>query len=290
MTQSPFAAYLGLLSGAVTWGLVWYPFRLLEEAGVGGPAASAAVFAFALVLGLPFARRGLAEIRTAGLSMLGIGLSAGWTNLAYVLGVIHGEVVRVLLLFYLAPLWTVGLARWLLGERLRAAGWGVILLSIAGAATMLWSPQLGFPWPKGAGEWLGLSAGLAFSVSNVLSRRAQSLSVAAKGLAVWSGVTTVAALVTVAGGDGGELAAALTRDLPIVATLGALLAAVTVAMQYGLSRVPANQAIVILLFELVVAAVSSALLVDEPLGPREWLGGAMIVAASLLSGHMEKTR
>ena len=40
-----------------------------------------------------------------------MGLAIGWSNLAYVLGILEGEVMRVLLLFYLAPLWTVPIAR-----------------------------------------------------------------------------------------------------------------------------------------------------------------------------------
>ncbi|MBD3812466.1 MAG: EamA family transporter, partial [Betaproteobacteria bacterium] len=57
--------------------------------------------------------------------------------------------------------------------------------------------------------------------------------------------------------------------------------------QYGLARVPANQAIVIFLFELVVAAVAAYFLSDERMGVQEWVGAVMIVTASLFSGHME---
>ena len=51
---------------------------------------------------------------------------------------IHGQVMQVLLLFYLAPLWTVVFARMLLGERAGAVGALVMLLSLIGAAVMLW--------------------------------------------------------------------------------------------------------------------------------------------------------
>jgi drug/metabolite transporter (DMT)-like permease len=58
----------------------------------------------------------------------------------------------------------------------------------------------------------------------------------------------------------------------------------SLALQYGLSRIPANRAIVILLFELVVAAIASYWLAGEILRPQDWIGGALIVAASLASG------
>lgn len=289
MTKSNAPAILGLLSGATTWGLIWYPLRLLEQAGLAGPSSSFAIFVIALAIGLLFTWRGLREFRVGTGLLLGIGLSAGWANLAYVLGVIHGEVVRVLLLFYLAPLWTVLLSRLLLGERLRPAGYGVIGLSLAGALIMLWHPEKGMPWPKNNAEWFALSAGIAFACSNVLSRKAHTLSVSAKSLSVWGGVVIVALLVMLAQpSDGAKAVAAATDNWSMLLALGLVLCAVTIFMQYGLTHTPANQAIVILLFELVVAAVSAYFLVNEHLGLRDWIGGAMIVAASFLSGHMEQ--
>lgn len=288
MTKSNTGAILGLLSGATTWGLIWYPLRLLEQDGLAGPSSSLAIFVIALAIGLPFTWRGLREFRVGTGLLLGIGLTAGWANLAYVLGVIHGEVVRVLLLFYLAPLWTVLLSRGLLGERLRLAGYGVIGLSLAGALIMLWHPDKGMPWPRNNAEWLALSAGIAFACSNVLSRKAHALSVSAKSLSVWGGVVIVALLVMLAEpSDGNRAVAAALDHWPMLVALGIVLSAVTLFMQYGLTHTPANQAIVILLFELVVAAVSAYFLVNEHLGLRDWIGGAMIVAASFLSGHME---
>ncbi len=288
MTKSKPGAVLGLLAGATTWGLVWYPLRLLEDAGLAGPSSSFAIFVLALLMGLPFTWRSLGEFRVGTGLLLGIGLTAGWANLAYVLGVIHGEVVRVLLLFYLAPLWTVLLSRVALDERLGAPGYGVVGLSLAGALVMLWHPDKGMPLPKNGAEWLGLSAGIAFACSNVLSRKAHALSVAAKSLSVWAGVVAVALLVLlVEPPDGSASLEVALQQWPLLVGLGLLLCAVTVVMQYGLTHTPANQAIVILLFELVVAAVAAYFLVDEKLALRDWIGGAMIVAASFLSGHME---
>jgi drug/metabolite transporter (DMT)-like permease len=59
-------------------------------------------------------------------------------------------------------------------------------------------------------------------------------------------------------------------------------------VQYGLSNISANRAIVIFMFELVVGAVSAYWLADEAVTLREALGGVMIIAASLLSGRLEQ--
>jgi drug/metabolite transporter (DMT)-like permease len=105
-----------------------------------------------------------------------MGLAIGWSNLAYVLAILQGEVMRVLFLFYLAPLWTVPLAHFILGERLDRAGFGVMGLAFCGAMVMLWKPDLGVPWPTSRAELLGMAAGFLFALGNVLVRKLHGLS------------------------------------------------------------------------------------------------------------------
>src|SRR5574340_66772 len=108
-------AVAALLAGAVVWGLVWYPYRLLQSAGLSGVLASGLTYLVALLLGLIALRGAWRRCRPSWL-LMPIGLAAGGCNLGYVLATLHGEVMRVLLLFYLSPLWTVLLAHMLLGE------------------------------------------------------------------------------------------------------------------------------------------------------------------------------
>jgi hypothetical protein len=121
-------------------------------------------------------------------------LSTGWTNLSYVLAVIHGEVMRVMLLFYLAPLWTVVFARLILGERAGGAGLAVIGLSLAGAMIMLYRGD-GLPLPASNAEWLGLSSGIGFALSNVITRKTREIPIETRSLWVFIGVTGIAAVV-----------------------------------------------------------------------------------------------
>lgn len=283
----PIAALLG---GATIWGLLWYPYRLLEQADIGGSIATAVTYLIALLLGLAAFRNSLQGTLIFGGKvhlLLGIGLFAGWTNLAYVLGVIHGEVVRVLLLFYLAPLWTIAFARLLLDEKLSLHGYLVIALSLSGAIVMLWQPQTGFLLPLSYGDWMGLSAGVMFALSNVLSRKNQFHSVQLKSLAVWAGVTLVALAHTFFG-EAAMPSRISTESGLLLLGLGLVVFGLSVMVQYGLNHVPANRAIVIMLFELVVAAVAAYFLTDEALTMREWVGGGMIISASLFSAKMNR--
>jgi drug/metabolite transporter (DMT)-like permease len=280
-------AISSLIYAATLWGLVWYPYRLLEQAGVGGIASSFFSYATPLLLLGWLHVRSLRAARGHWLWLSALGLAAGWTNLAYVLGVLQGEVVRVLLLFYLSPLWTVLFSRFLLHEKLNRAGWAVMALAAGGALAMLWRPGE-WPLPHNHAEWLGLSAGVMFAASNVISRHLEGVAEVAKSVAVWLGV----AVLTVIGlalrpGELDFMAGAASGTWLLLIGVGLAIGSMTYAVQYGLARVPANQAIVIFLFELVVAAVAAYYLSNERMGVQEWIGAAMIITASLFSGHME---
>ena len=278
-------AVASLLAGAFIWGLIWYPYRILRDAGIGGVAASTATYAVALLLGLLIFRRSLRHVRPSW-TLLWLALSSAGCNLGYVLATLNGEVMRVLLLFYLAPLWTVLLARLLLGERLKLAGACVIALSLAGAATILWQPAVGWPLPQDAADWFGLCAGFSFALFNVLSRYAKGVSIENKSVISFAGVVAVGAALILAGGA--PLPSANSAPVwLLLALIGLVLLFVNLVVQYGLARVAANRAIVIMLSEVGFAALSSWLLADELLGLREWTGGAMIIAASVLSAKME---
>src|SRR3990172_5579453 len=109
---------LSLLLGATLWGVIWYPLRLLEQHGMAGLWTSLIMYLAALVISLPVLWRCRAELSLHPWLLLMLALSAGWCNVSFVLAVIEGNVVRVLLLFYLSPLWAALLGWLLLGERL----------------------------------------------------------------------------------------------------------------------------------------------------------------------------
>ena len=283
----------GVLSGALVWGLIWYPYRVLQDAGVSCALATLITYLLAMLCGAFMLPRVWRELRLhgnkggAGWWAVALLLSAGWTNFGYVLAVLHGEVMRVLLLFYLAPLWTILFSYWLLDERLNRYGYFVIALSLSGAFIMLWKPQLGLPLPGNFAEWVGLSAGMGFALSNVVSRRAAHLSLWTKSYSVWLGtVMLTAPLLWWQGGLSDQLLAIDAQGLLVLALLGMVICGTSFAVQYALAHLPANRAIILFLFELVIAAVSSYLLAGEAMQLRDWIGALLIVSASLLSGRL----
>ena len=277
----------GVLSGTLVWGLIWYPFRMLQAAGVSGAMATFITYLLAMLCGAFILPRLWRERSSYGWWALLLVLSAGWANLGYVLGMLHGEVMRVLLLFYLAPVWTILFSYWLLDERLNRYGYFVIALSLGGAFVMLWEPSLGWPLPQNTSEWLGLSAGVGFALSNVTSRRASHLSVQAKSFSLWLGtvVLTLPFLIW-QGGAIEQLSLISTQSWLMLALIGTVLCSTSFAVQYGVTHLAANRAVVLFLFELVVAAFFSYLLAGEVMKLRDWIGAVLIVSAAFLSGKL----
>ncbi len=277
----------GVLSGALVWGLIWYPYRVLQDTGMSGAMATFITYLLAMVCGAFMLPRVWRERSTFGGWALLLVLSAGWANLGYVLGMLHGEVMRVLLLFYLAPVWTILFSFWLLGERLNRYGYSVVALSLTGAFVMLWEPSLGLPLPQNLSEWLGLSAGMGFALSNVTSRRAAHLSVEAKSFSLWLGTAALTLpLLLWQGGIVVQVSNVPPQFWVMLLLMGLVLCATSFAVQFGVTHLSANRAVVLFLFELVVAALTSYLLAGEIMELRDWLGATLIVSATLLSGRM----
>lgn len=276
-----------LLLAATLWGVIWYPLRQLEAAGLSGLWSTLISYSAALLVGLLPALSRLGELRSQPVALLVLTAAAGWCNVAFVLAVLEGTVVRVLLLFYLSPIWAVLLARLILGERLSAQARGVFALAVLGALVMLWDPRIGLPWPGAPGDWMAVSAGFTFALANVMTRRLQQVSVQMKTVASWTGVLIIA--VTMLWFETGLQPPAV--GLSTWAGAAALgwfgIVIMTLAVQYGVTHMPVHRSAVILLFELIAGAVSSGLLTDEVVRPLEWLGGLLIVVAAYWAARVQ---
>jgi len=277
---------LSLLLSATLWGLVWYPLRLLEGQGLQGLWLTLASYAAALVVGLVWLWRGRHDWRAQPLVLLLMTLAVGWCNVAFVLAILDGTVMRVLLLFYLSPLWALVLGWVFLEEHPGSSGLVVFVLAIAGAVTMLWDAEMGMPWPRDEADWLAASSGFAFAFSNVMVRKMHSVSMQTKSSASWLGVVLVAACwILLVDAAVPQVALSTWTGAALLGWFGFVV--MTLAVIYGVSHMPVHRSAVILLFELVVGAVSSLLLTDERLLLQEWLGGGLILIAAYFAALKE---
>ncbi len=275
----------GLLIAATSWGVIWYPYRFMETAGLPVPIAAFFSYLVAVLFAVIVLRHTWREFSRYPVSLFLIGLTAGITNVAYLVAIMEAEVVRVVLLFYLAPLWTVPLARILIGERINGRGVATIAVAMTGAVVMLWRPELGMPLPRNTHEWLGMLGGFFFALCNVLVRRENRATPEAKSVAGSIGVAVVALPVAflLVAQPVASWAPVLAQFWWLLIIVGVVLIASSVGMQHGLSQLSANRAAVILLFELIVAAVAAHTLAGEVSRIQEWVGGCVLAAAGLVA-------
>jgi drug/metabolite transporter (DMT)-like permease len=281
---------LALTLNAFTWGVSWWPFRELQARGLHPLWATVLIYALALGAITLWRREAWGQLLRAPVLWVLV-LASGTTNAAFNWGVTVGDVVRVVLLFYLMPLWAVLLARMLLHEPFTRAALLRVAMALAGAVVVLWPPeglQGGLPLPRTLPEWLGVLGGFTFALNNVMLRREAQQPEAARALAMFGGGCLVALGLATALSAQGQIqplpAPALGWMLGALAMGGAFLMG-NLALQYGASRLPANVTAVVMITEVLFASVSAVLLGAGQLTPQLLLGGLLIVSASLLAAR-----
>jgi len=143
---------------------------------------------------------------------------------------------------------------------------------------------LGMPWPRDGADWLAASSGLAFSFANVMVRKMHGVSMQSKAAANWVGVTLVAGVWIVLSGETvPQVSLPVWFSAALLGWFGFMLMTVTVI--YGVTHMPVYRSAVILLFELVIGAVSASLLTDEHVLMQEWVGGILIMSAAYMAAR-----
>lgn len=271
-----------LVLAAALWGLAWLPLRALHDIGMAGWPLAFIAFGTAGGCLLPLLLRQRAQWRADRRWLLLIALLGGWANLAFTTAMIHGEVVRVMALFYLLPAWGAIGGRLFLGEQIDAARIACVIAALSGAALILGAEALltlRVHWT----DLLAISCGLAFTGNNLVFRARQGAPVASKSAAMLLGTAALAALAL--------LALSPTTTPPSAAAMAgaagyglwALLA--TTGMQFGVTHMAAARASILIIFELIVAVLSAVLLGEDELSAREAAGVALVLLAAIIEAR-----
>ena len=277
-------AVAALVVNALVWGVSWWPFRQLQGYGLHPLWSTALLYVLIFVLMLvlrPSSWRGIA----AHPVLWWLVLAAGLTNVGFNWAVTVGDVVRVVLLFYLMPAWSVLVAWLLLGERPTGASLLRLGLAMAGVLIVLKTPEAAWPVPEKLPDWLALMGGLGFAVTNVLLRKTADTPADARMLAMFGGGAALASAAAVLGMSQQIVPAPALAAAGVPMLIGLCIAFLisNLALQYGAARLAASTTALVMLTEILFASSSAALLNAAEFSPRLWLGGSLIVLAALLS-------
>lgn len=278
-------AALALVFNAFVWGVSWFPFRQIEAHGLHPVWTTFLVYVVIAVV-IALLRRSMWRMFALHPALVLLGLAAGFTNVGFNWAVTQGDVVRVVLLFYLMPLWSVLLAWAFLGERPTPSALARVALALVGVAVVLKTPEVEWPVPRSLPDWLGVAAGFCFAVTNILLRSLRHAPGESRALAMFGGCALVAGATAIAGTALGAMPAPPWTESGWwgwAVVLGTGFVFANICLQYGAARLAGNVTAVIMLSEVLFASVSSVALGAATMGARIWIGGALIVLAAAWS-------
>jgi drug/metabolite transporter (DMT)-like permease len=310
MTTRPALAVLALALNALVWGLSWWPLRQLNAEGMHPLWATAAVFALATLVLIFISPQGWRHFKQHP-QLWWLMAASGLTNIGFNWAVTTGDVVRVVLLFYLMPTWSLLLAWWMLGERPTRGALMRLSLALVGVLLVLKTPESSWPLPQDLSDVLALLAGFSFALTNIWLLRLQYTPESSRMLAMFGGgalmACVCAGLATLTGVIPAVFAAplngldvstiatwlidasvmqAFTTWAPYVLGLSAAFLVSNFTLQYGAARLSAHTTAMVMMSEVVFASVSSVALGASALTWRVGLGGGMIVLAALLASQV----
>lgn len=290
-------ASLVVVGTGALWGVYWLPVRRLSEAGLPGAWGTLAIVAAAALLLAPSALRRRRQLVAADPLTLAAVALGGAAFVLYSVGFVYGRVAIVILLFYLTPVWSALLARFVMGWPVPALRVLAVAVGLSGLAVMLGADGT-LPLPRGIGEWLALASGLLWAGTTTAIRARAPLDPSAAAFVFALGGCAAAALLTLLlvsspqAPDAPQLLPLLVWAVPA----GALWWGVSmIGLMWAVARLEPARAGILLMSEVLVGAASAAWLAGEWLSTAEFIGGALVLCAAVLevwpvSRHRRRAR
>ncbi len=269
-----------LLISSVGWGLTWLPLKHLASQGMEGIYLVFIAFGCAAVLLLPFTLRQWSKWKQHFHILLLITFLGGFANITFQTALFHGDVIRVMILFYLLPAWSVIGGKVFLGEQVDAKRMFTVICALTGAFLILGGPNI-FHTPPSWIDLLAIASGLSFAMNNIVFRFAEPQPLTGKVNAMFLGCAVMALIYILVSFP---TAPSITTDNLVGSLLygGIMIMLITFGTQWGVEQLEAGRASIIIITELVVAVISAAVLLNEQLNGIELIGGGLVILAAMV--------
>lgn len=276
-----------LLGSSILWGLSWLPLKRINSMGIDGVLLTFMAYGILALAMTPLLLRQTGQWRQHKKALLLIMLFGGAANLAFTYALINGEVIRVMVLFYLLPVWGVLGGRFFLKEEIDRWRWLGASLAIFGAFFILG----GFEALDAPPSWIDLIAllsGLFFAMNNLLFRAAQTVPVASKITVMFYGCFLLAGVLLAGGME--QLPVDITDNAWFSLILYALfwLLVANIGSQWSVTHMEAGRSSIIIILELITAVISATLIAGESMASIEYFGGALVVTAAFIEAMRTK--
>ncbi len=276
-----------LFGASIFWGLSWMPLKGINAMGIDGIALTFFAYGLLSIALTPVLVKQFTEYKEHKRVMLLIALIGGGANLAFTYAIINGEVIRVMVLFYLLPVWGVAGGRLFLKEEIDRWRYLGVFLAITGAFFILG----GFEVLSAPPSWIdliALASGLFFSLNNILFRAAQSVPVASKISIMFWGCFTLAGFLLFTGVEQFPTDVNSNTWLMLGAYSLFWLLIANIGSQWSVTHMEAGRSSIIIIVELITAVLSATIIAGERMSALEYIGGALIMTAAFIEAFRTK--
>jgi len=273
-----------LFFSAIGWGLTWLPIKGLNDMGLHTLHLITVAFAAPALMLLPWVYRHRSLWLPVLPLMLLISVFGGFANFSFQTALAKGDVIRVMILFYMLPIWSVIGGWFFLKERIDKRRLMALVLCVAGALCILeaWNVSLGV---LSINDLLALGAGMGLSASNIIFRFTAHIPLVSKIGFMFLGCVVFPGLYLLFFSSSISAYLPANNAVPLAILYGiAWIMVITFGSQWAVTQLEAGRSAVILVMELVAAVVSVVLLTQNHLGVHEILGAIMVIVAALLEG------
>ena len=268
------------------WGVLWVPMRHIEAMGLSGLWV-VVLFHFLPALAMlplivktaPSSRRDWGRAVVAG-AVMGAGFAL------YALGLIVASVTKTVILFYMTPIWSTVIAYFVLRER---AGWGrwlAIAAALVGCAlvTGISRDELRFD----LADLLGFLSGLFWALGSVMIRRHDGLNFVHISFLQYLSGGIMALLAALYLGDPIPQINALLQAIPPAFLASAVVFLPSALLIFRIMQYVSPGLVgILMLSEVLVAAVSAAFWLGETLSSTQWIGVGAILTTGVFIGFYE---
>lgn len=282
-SKQTWAKFAGVYSGLI-FGIYWIPLRILDESGFDGIWAVALFSAISFLFIAPYVvthRDGFIP------GSFRLHINAGLSGIAFVFyasAFIYTEVVRVIILFYLMPIWGFLLARVVTGEKITGVRWLSMALGLAGLVAIC-GVEKGFPVPSNLGDWMALIAGIIWAGTSmsILTDRHEPVNYTIAFL-FWSAVAAIImCLIATSSGylsppEWGNLTDLMIWLIPFIIII---VIPAAFATMYGPSQLNPGTLGLLFMTEISVGTTTAAIFAGEPFGVKEITGVIFITLAGI---------
>ncbi len=282
--RATFLATTIVVVTGVLWGVYWLPVRALDDFGLPGAWGTFVITGTAVLVLAPFAARQWRILVQADLWAVASITLGGMAFALYSIGFVYGHVAIIILLWFLTPVWSTLIARLVLGWPTPPQRILAIVVGLMGLFVML-SAGGEVPLPSGLGEWMALLAGLLWAVATTGIRvRPEVERVSAAFIFALGAMITAAVIAPTLGPWPGGLATGSAWSIAAVAlSTGVIWWGLSmVALMWATVRLEPARVGILLMAEVLIGAVSAALIAGEHLSASEMIGGALVLSAGVL--------